>query len=183
MLASYVIVKQKSKFTGLIDVLIMFPYVIPGAVLGISLLVAFNKPPLILTGTSIILIASYVIRKLPYTIRSSSAILYQIDQSIEEASISLGVSPMKTFFKVTARLMAPGVFSGAILSWITTINELSSSVMLYTGKTATISVAIYTEVVRNSYGTAAALAAILTVSTIASLLIFFAVSKGKVSVI
>lgn len=183
MVVSYTIVKQKSKFTGLIDVMIMFPYVIPGAVLGISLLVAFNRGPLILTGTAVILIISYIIRKLPYTIRSSSAILYQIDPSIEEASISLGVAPMKTFFRITARLMAPGVFSGAILSWITTINELSSSVMLYTGKTATISVAIYTEVVRDSYGTAAALAAILSVSTILSLLVFFGVSKGKVSVI
>lgn len=183
MLISYIIVKHKSKFTGLIDVLIMFPYVIPGAVLGIGLLVAFNKAPLILAGTPVILIIAYIIRKLPYTIRSSSAILYQIDPSIEEASVSLGVAPMKTFFKVTARLMAPGVFSGAILSWITTINELSSSVMLYTGKTATISVAIYTEVVRNSYGTAAALASILTVSTVLSLLVFFGVSKGKVSVV
>ena len=62
---------------------------------------------------------------------------------------------MQTFIKVTARLMAPGVLSGAILSWITCINELSSSVMLYGGKTSTISVAIYTEVV-NSFGTAAA---------------------------
>ena len=74
-----------------------------------------------------------------------------MDVSVEEASISLGVSPMKTFVNVTARLMAPGVLSGAILSWITCINELSSSVMLYGGKTSTISVAIYTEVVRNSF--------------------------------
>ena len=183
MLISYVIVKQKSKFTALIDILIMFPYVIPGAVLGISLLVSFNKAPLLLSGTPIILIIAYVVRKLPYTIRSASGILYQIDPSIEEASINLGVSPMRTFFKITAKLMAPGILSGAILSWITTINELSSSVMLYTGKTATISVAIYTEVVRNSFGTAAALASILTVSTIVSLVVFMVVSKGKISVI
>ena len=90
---------------------------------------------------------------------------------------------MRTFFKITARMMAPGVLSGAILSWITTINELSSSVMLYSGKTATISVAIYTEVVRSSFGTAAALASILTVATILSLLLFSWVSKGKVSVV
>ena len=90
---------------------------------------------------------------------------------------------MQTFVKVTARLMAPGVLSGAILSWITCINELSSSVMLYGGKTSTISVAIYTEVVRNSFGTASALASILTESTVISLLIFLKVSKGKVSIV
>lgn len=183
MLLAYIVVKRRSRLTGLLDILVMFPYVIPGAILGIGLLIAFNKPPLLLTGTPLILIVAYVVRKLPYTVRSSSAILYQIEPSIEEASINLGVSPMKTFFKITARLMAPGIFSGAILSWITCINELSSSIMLYTGKTGTISVAIYTEVVRASFGTAAALASILTLATLASLLIFMLVSKGKVSVI
>lgn len=183
MLISYIIVRQKGIAGQAMDMLIMFPYVIPGAVLGISLIIAFNKPPLLLTGTAVIMIIAFVVRKLPYTVRSGSAFLQQMDPSVEEASINLGVSPMKTFFRITARLMAPGIFSGAILSWITCINELSSSIMLYGGKTSTISVAIYTEVVRNSYGTAAALASILTVSTVASLLIFLKVSKGKVSVV
>jgi len=106
-----------------------------------------------------------------------------MDPSVEEASVNLGVSPMKTFFKITAPLMLPGVLSGAILSWITCVNELSSSIMLYAGKTSTISVAIYTEVVRNSYGTAAALSSILTLTTVASLILFMAVTKGKGSVI
>ena len=183
MLISYIVVRQKGFAGQLMDLLIMFPFVIPGAVLGISLIVAFNKEPVILTGTAVIMIIAFVVRKLPYTVRSGSAFLQQMDPSVEEASISLGVSPMQTFIKVTARLMAPGVLSGAILSWITCINELSSSVMLYGGKTSTISVAIYTEVVRNSFGTAAALASILTVSTVISLLIFLKVSKGKVSIV
>ena len=183
MLISYIIVRQRGLAGQAMDLLIMFPYVIPGAVLGISLIVAFNKPPVILTGTAFIMIIAFVVRKLPYTVRSGSAFLRQMDPSVEEASINLGVSPMKTFFGVTARLMVPGILSGGILSWITCINELSSSVMLYGGKTSTISVAIYTQVVRNSYGTAAALAAILTVSTALSLLIFLRISKGKVSVV
>ncbi|HPE15511.1 MAG TPA: iron ABC transporter permease [Oscillospiraceae bacterium] len=183
MLASYIVVRRKGKISSLIDLLIMFPYVIPGSVLGIGLIVAFNKKPLILTGTAAIMIISYIIRKIPYTVRSGSAFLYQSDPAIEEASINLGVSPMRTFFTVTARLMFPGILSGAILSWITCINELSSSIMLYGGKTSTISVAIYQEVMRMSDGTAAALATILTVTTVASLLIFLRLSKGKVSVV
>ncbi|HYH02959.1 MAG TPA: iron ABC transporter permease [Bacillota bacterium] len=179
LLIAYLIVRKRSKLNSLLDILVMFPFVVPGAVLGISLLVAFNKPPIYISGTWFILVIAYVIRKLPYTIRSSSAILYQIDAAIEEASISLGVPPLQTFFKTTAILMIPGVFSGAILSWITTINELSSSIMLYTGKTATISVAIYTEVVRANFGTAAALATILTVATTISILIFTRISGNK----
>ncbi|CAM4118648.1 ABC transporter permease [Lederbergia lenta] len=179
LLLSYVVVRRSSKLSSLLDALIMIPYVIPGTVLGISLIIAFNKPPLELTGTWIILVIAYFIRKLPYTMRSSTAILYQIDKSVEEASISLGVPPMKTFFKTTAVLMIPGVLSGAILSWVTTINELSSTIVLYAGSTATITVAIYSEVFTANFGTAAALASILSLSTIISLIIVTIISGKK----
>ncbi len=182
ILVSYILVRKKGKVANLIDTLIMFPYVIPGSVLGIGLIVAFNRKPIILVGTAAIMIISYIIRKLPYTVRSGSAFLYQMDPFIEEASINLGVSPMKTFFTVTARMML-GHHVGAVLSWITCINELSSSIMLYSGKTSTIAVAIYQEVVRMSDGTAAALATILTLTTIISLVIVFRATKGKVKIV
>lgn len=179
MLAAYLIVRKRSRITGFLDVLYMFPYVIPGSVIGISLVVAFNKKPIILTGTFFIMIVSYVIRKLPFTLRSSVGILYSIEPSIEEASVSLGVPPMKTFFKTTAPLMMPGLFSGALLSFIEIINELSSSMILYTGKTTTISVAIFNALFRDAYGTASALATILIAVTIVCLIIFNKVSGGK----
>lgn len=179
MTVAYLTTRRKSWLTELIDTLTMFPYIIPGSVLGITLLLAFNDEPLLLSGTAFIIIISLVIRRLPYTLRSSSAILYQISPSMEEASISLGASPLKTFFKITAVMMLPGVMSGAILSWITAINELSSSVILFTGATKTMSVAIYTEVIRASYGTAAALSTILTLTTITAMVIFFKVSGRK----
>ncbi|MEG1813845.1 MAG: iron ABC transporter permease [Clostridia bacterium] len=179
LLVAYIIVRRKGKVASLLDFLVMFPYVIPGSVLGISLVIAFNSGPLRLTGTFVILVIAYVIRKLPFTLRSSVGILYQIDPSVEEASISLGVPPCKTFFKTTAVLMLPGLLSGAVLSFIATINELSSTLILYAGKTGTISVAIYTEIFKDGYGTAAALATILTLATILSLLVFNKISGGK----
>lgn len=171
MLVSYVLVRKKNKVSPLLDVLIMFPYVIPGTVLGIALILSFNKKPLLLTGTWVILVISYVLRKLPYTVRSSVAILYQLDKSMEEASINLGVPPLKTFFKITAPLMASGVASGSVISWITTINEISSTIVLYAGTTATITVAVYSEVFASNFGTGAALASILSFTTIISLII------------
>jgi len=93
------------------------------------------------------------------------------------------VSPGITFLKITIPLMLPVILSGAILSWIETINELSSSIMLYTGRTSTLAVAIYNEVARNSFGTAAAMATILTVTTVIMLVVFTRVSKGKVSIV
>lgn len=157
----------------------MFPYVIPGAVLGICLIVAFNSGAIMLTGTMWIIIISFVIRKLPYTMRSSIGILYQIDNSVEEASISLGVPPMKTFFKTTVHLMLPGLLSGAVLSLISVINTLSATLLLYNGKTVTISVAIFNCVNNDAYGQAAALSTILTATTILCLLIFDKISGGK----
>jgi iron(III) transport system permease protein len=179
MFIAYITTRRRSWITNIIDSMTMFPYIIPGSVLGITLLLAFNKKPILLSGTALIVIIAFVVRRLPYTLRSSAAILYQISPSMEEAAISLGDSPLATFFKVTAIMMMPGVVSGAILSWITIINELSASVILYTGDTRTMSVAIYTEVIRASYGTAAALASILTLTTVISLLLFFKLSGKK----
>jgi iron(III) transport system permease protein len=182
-LTAFVAVRKKSFITGLMDILIMFPYVIPGAVLALGFIIGFNRAPLFLAGTAFIMILSYTVRKIPYTVRSAAGFLYQMEASVEEASINLGVSPGFTFLKITVPLMLPGVISGAILSWIETINELSSSIMLYTGRTSTLAVAIYNEVARNSFGTAAAMATILTVTTVIMLIVFTKVSKGKVSIV
>ena len=188
ILMSYVIVRRRGKTGGALDMLMMAPYVIPGSVLGLCYIVAFNNlgrtadgTVIKLTGTASIIIIAMIVRKLPYTVRSGSAFLMQMDPSVEEASINLGVSPMKTFLKVTARLMLPGVLSGAIISWVTCINELSTSIMLYTGRTATMTIASYTNIVRNSVGTAASLASILTVTSGVLLIVVFKASKGKVS--
>ena len=179
ILISYLSVRKKNTLTGVLDVLTMFPYIIPGSVLGISFLYAFNGPPFLLGGTVIIMIIALWIRRMPYTIRSSTAIIGQISPSIEEASISLGASQVKTFLQITVPMMLPGVLSGAIMSWITLISELSSSVILYTSRTSTLTVAIYSEVIRSNFGNAAAYSTILTLTSIVSLLIFFKVSGSK----
>ncbi|NOU88370.1 ABC transporter permease subunit [Paenibacillus sp. LMG 31460] len=179
MFIAYISIRKKNLLTSVIDTVTMLPYILPGSVIGLTLLLAFNKKPMILSGTVMILVIAYILRKLPYTLRSSAAILYQISPSIEEASISLGCSPVKTFFRITAVMMLPGVLAGAIMSWISVINELSASIILYTGSTKTLSVAIYAEVIKSSYGTAAAISSILTITTIISLLIFFKLTGSK----
>ncbi|HOM02412.1 MAG TPA: iron ABC transporter permease [Acetivibrio sp.] len=179
VLISYLTVRKKSFLTSIIDTLTMFPYIIPGSVLGISFLYAFNKKPLLLSGTAIIIIISLCIRRMPYTIRSSTAIIGQISPSIEEAAISLGSTEVKSFIKITVPMMMAGVLSGAIMSWITLISELSSSIILYTSKTQTLTVAIYTEVIRSNFGNAAAYSTVLTITSVLSLLLFFKVSGSE----
>ena len=147
--------------------------------MGIALIVAFNRKPLILNGTMIIMVIALVIRRLPYTIRSSVATLQQIPITVEEAAISLGSSKAKTFVQITVPVMANGIISGAILSWVTIITELSTAICLYTVRTQTLTLAIYTYVSRGNDGIAAALATILSLTTVVSLLLFMKLSKSK----
>jgi len=157
----------------------MVPYIIPGSVVGITLLIAFNKRPLLLSGTMLIMIIGLVLRRLPYTIRSSVAVLQQIPLSMEEAALSLGSSKLNAFYKITMPMMAAGIISGAILSWVTMISELSTAILLYVGRTKTLTVEIYTQIIRGNYGIAAALSTILTVLTVVSLLIFNKVTGDR----
>ena len=179
VLIAYISVRRRNIFTGTVDLISMIPYIVPGIVIGIAMLTSFNKPPFLLSGGMFIMVLALVIRRLPYTIRSSVAILHQIPMSTEEAAISLGSSKMKTFWSVTIPMMTPGILSGAILSWVTMIGELSTAMILYTGRTKTLTVAIYEQIIRGHYGVAAALATVLTILTVFSLIIFNHFSKDK----
>lgn len=180
---SYLSVRKRNALTSTVDTLSMIPYIVPGTVLGIAFSTSFNTGIagtgiFSITGTALIMIVSFAIRRLPYTIRSSTAALYQIPESIDEAAQSLGSGKANTFFKITVPMMLPGIISGAIMSWITMLTELSTSIMLYTVNTKTMTVAIYTEVIRGNYGIAAALSSVLTLFTAISLLAFMKVSKS-----
>ncbi|MBO7349543.1 MAG: iron ABC transporter permease [Spirochaetales bacterium] len=179
ILIAYLVVRRSNAANKVIDTISMIPYIIPGSVVGIALILAFNKKPIMLTGTATIMIIALIIRRIPYTIRSSVATLQQIPMSIEEAAISLGSSKLKTFFRITVPMMGNGIMSGAILSWVTIITELSTAIVLYNLNTITLTLAVYTYVSRGNYGIAAAYATILTVTTIISLLLYMKITGNK----
>lgn len=179
VLVAYLSVRKRSALNSALDTVTMFPFIIPGSVLGISFLFAFNSPPILISGTMLIMIIAFSVRRMPYTVRSSAAALGQISPSIEEAAISLGASETTTFARVTVPMMLPGVCAGAIMSWVTIISELSSSIILYTNANQTLTVSIYTEVIRGNYGNASAYATILTVTSILSLLLFYKVTGRR----
>ena len=155
------VARRNTMNASLLDATLMVPYVMPGIVVGVAFVASFNTPPVVLTGTAAIIILSVFIRRLPYSVRSSAAALRQVGPSMEEASISLGYSPAQTFRRVTLPLIMPGVIAGAMLSFVTAINELSSSLVLYVGATKTMPVSIYLAINDGDYGTAAALSTIL----------------------
>ncbi|HYF76296.1 MAG TPA: iron ABC transporter permease [Symbiobacteriaceae bacterium] len=169
MAVGYLLVRRPGPVTRLVDGLLILAQVLPGTVLGIGLLLTWGRPPLALTGTGAILIIAYIVRRIAYTVRSAAAGLRQITPAVEEASLTLGAPPGRTFWRITAPLMLPAALAGAMVSWVSTLSELSSTIMLYTGRTATVSIQIYNQVMNDSFGAAAALGSVLTVLTVATL--------------
>ena len=164
-LIGYVVARGRTSLAGLLDSTLFIPYIVPGVVLGVAFVITFNVKPLEITGTATIIVLMLFIRRLPYAVRSSAAILRQIRGNIEEAAVSLGASPRRAFTHITLPLMIPGIVAGALMSFITAINELSSSLILYVGRTMTMPVRIYQSVLDGEFGTAAALSTILLVAS------------------
>ncbi|EJF40830.1 MULTISPECIES: iron ABC transporter permease [Eubacteriales] len=179
ILIAYLVVRRGNVFNHAIDTMSMLPYIMPGSVIGIALVIAFNQKPMALTGTMTIMIVALVIRRMPYTIRSATATLMQISPSVEEAAISLGASKMKTFWKITVPMMSSGIVSGAILSFVSIVTEMSSGIILYNNKTITLTMSAYVAIGRGNYGLACAFSAILTVLTAAILLAYLFISKDE----
>ena len=177
-LIGYLLARRPSAGTALLDGALMVPYIVPGIVLGIAYITRFNTPPVAMTGTAAIIILVIFIRRLPYAARSVASALKQVSPRVEEAAISLGCPPMTAFFKTTVPLIAPGILSGALMSLVTAMNELSSSLVLYVGGTATMPVRIYLAVIDGDYGTASALATILLALTALAVLIAFKLAEG-----
>lgn len=169
LLIGYLLVRRPGLSAHLVDGLLIFAQILPGTVLGIGLLVAYGKPPLLLSGTAAVLIIAYVVRRIAFTVRAAAAGLRQLSPTLEEASLTLGAPPARTFLRITVPLMLPAAISGALLSWVSTLTELSATIMLYTGRTATVSIQIYNQVLTDSFGTAAALGSVLTLLTLLSL--------------
>ena len=156
VIIAYLVVRRSSWFNNTIDTISMLPYIMPGAVIGIALTLAFNNNAMALTGTALIMIVALVIRRMPYTIRSATATLMHIPMSVEEASRSLGASKLKTFWRITVPMMSSGIVSGAILSFVSIVTEMSAGIILYNNKTITLTMSAYVAIARGNYGLACA---------------------------
>ncbi|MDR2055367.1 MAG: iron ABC transporter permease [Desulfovibrio sp.] len=166
MLVSYLIVRKRGFSAYALDLAMMLPLVIAGSVMGIALAATYNSGPFPLTGTWMILALAYFIRKTPFSVKTTSALLQQIDASVEEASINLGVPPLRSFLKVVMPAMLPGILAGGIIMWVTILAELSSTIVLYYGPWSTMTVQIFQYIGSGDFGPASAYGALLIVSVL-----------------
>ena len=180
VLVSYLLIKKRSPLTHALDFMIMLPLAIAGTVLGIALVISYNTGTVVLTGTWVIMAIAYFIRRVPFSIRTASSVLHSISDSIEEASINLGVPPGRTFLKVILPLMRPAVISAAILMWVTTLSELSATLVLYTAGLATMPIQIFETIDSGFMGQASAYSLVLILSIFVP--IFLAIKVFRVDV-
>jgi iron(III) transport system permease protein len=168
-LLAYISVRKRFRGRWILDLTVMLPFILPGIVVGVAILIGFSSGLLILSGTWMILVVGYFIRRMPYIFRSTTASLTQIDVAVEEASAITGASWLVTFRKITLPLMAPGILAGAVISFSTLMGELSTTVILYSARWKTITVAIVEYLFSATIGPAYALGTILIVLVLAAI--------------
>ncbi|RSE86889.1 ABC transporter permease [Achromobacter denitrificans] len=142
-LVSYLIVKKRNRLTPMLDYVSSLPLALSGTVIGIGLLMTFNTGWLVLSGTGTVIVLAYMVRRLSFGVRNASSTLFNIPDSIEEASVSLGVPPVRSFLKVVLPLMVPAIAAAAVLTWTTTVSELSASIVVYSPGRETVPIQMF----------------------------------------
>jgi iron(III) transport system permease protein len=166
---AYLVVKRRTPATAMLDVMVMLPLTIAGTVLGIALVNTFNTGWLVLTGTWVIMALAYFLRRIPNSVRAAVGPLHNVRDSIEEASMSLGVAPLASFFKVVMPLVRPAVAAAAVLMWVTSLSELSATIVLYYGGMSTMPIEIFQQVDSGRLALASAYSVILMLAIFAPL--------------
>lgn len=171
-LASYASIRGRFAGKWALDLTIMLPFVLPGIVTGVAYLTTFNDGIIVLSGTATILILAYFVRRIAYTFRTVTAAMSQLDSKLEEASTVCGATWAMTMRKVIIPLTAPGIIAGAIIVFATLISEMSVTILLYSAKWKTISIAIFELVIADELLEASAIGSVAIVLTLA--LVFLA---------
>jgi iron(III) transport system permease protein len=171
MVIAFLVVRKRFPGRHFMELTAMLSFAVPGTVVGIGYVLAFNRPPLLLTGTLAILLLNFIFRYIPVGIESGVAILRQVDPSIEEAAIDLGADANRTFRRVTLPLMVPAFFSGLIYSFVRAMTAISAAVFLVSSRWNLMTVQIMSQVESGRLGAAAAFSVILVLVILAAILL------------
>ncbi|SPL61754.1 ABC transporter permease [Ochrobactrum soli] len=130
LLTAYLIVRQRFVGRNLFEFALMLSFAIPGTVIGVSYIMAFNLPPLEMTGTAAILIACFVFRNMPVGVRGGVAAMSQLDKSLDEASLTLRANSFRTIRKVILPLLRPAITAALVYSFVRAITSISAVIFL-----------------------------------------------------
>jgi len=163
MIIAFLVVRKEFVGKGLMDLTSMLTFAVPGTVVGIGYILAFNERPLLLTGTAAIIVLLFIFRNVPVGIRAGVASLQQIDKAIEEAATNLGAGTARTFVTITLPLITPAFFSGLAYSFVRCMTAISAVIFVVSGSWNLITVAILGLVENADLSQAAAFSLVLIV--------------------
>ncbi|MDQ7844883.1 MAG: iron ABC transporter permease, partial [Armatimonadota bacterium] len=155
----------------------MLSFAVPGTVMGIGYILAFNQGALLLTGTSTIIILAFVFRNMPVAIRSGVAAIHQIDRSLEEASTMLRANAPTTLRRIVMPLVRPALLSGLVFAFVRAMTAVSQVIFLITPQHSLATTQILTYIEYGSQGRGASLASLLTVFMILVILALYLVNR------
>lgn len=163
LLTAYLIVRQKFAGRNVFEFALMMSFAIPGTVIGISYIMAFNLPPLEMTGTALILIACFVFRNMPVGVRGGVAAMSQLDKSLDEASLTLRATSLRTIRKVILPLLRPAITAALVYSFVRAITSISAVIFLVSAEYNMATSYIVGLVENGEYGVAIAYSSMLIV--------------------
>ncbi|TVQ31006.1 MAG: iron ABC transporter permease [Geminicoccaceae bacterium] len=163
ILIAYLLARQR--FTGQrsFEFTTLLSFAIPGTVIGVSYIIAFNVPPLEMTGTGLILVLAFVFRNMPVGVRAGIAGLSQLDKSLDEASLTLRASTPQTIRRVLLPLLRPAILAALVYSFVTAMTAISAVVFLVSARYNMATTYILGRVENGDFGIAIAYCAVLIV--------------------
>jgi iron(III) transport system permease protein len=163
LLTAYIIVRQKFAGRNLFEFALMMSFAIPGTVIGVSYIMAFNLPPLEMTGSALILIACFVFRNMPVGVRGGIAAMSQLDKSLDEASLTLRADSFRTVRKIILPLLRPAITAALVYSFVRAITSISAVIFLVSAEYNMATSYIVGLVENGEYGVAIAYSSMLIV--------------------
>ena len=161
LLTAYLLVRQNFAGKEAFEFGTMLSFAIPGTVIGVSYVIAFNVPPIEITGTGIILVLSFIFRNMPVGVRAGVASMSQIDRSLDESSLTLGANSWQTFRKVVLPLLRPAILAALVYSFVRAMTAISAVIFLVSAQYDMSTSYIVGRVENNEYGIAIAYSAVL----------------------
>ncbi len=181
LLTAYLLVRQRFAGQGAFEFGTMLSFAIPGTVIGVGYILAFNVPPLELTGTGVILVICFVFRNMPVGVRAGIASMSQIDRSLDEASVTLGASSLQTVARVVLPLLRPAVVAALVFSFVRAMTAISAVIFLVSANYDMATSYIIGRVENGDYGLAIAYSSVLIlVMIVAIVLVQLAVGERRI---
>lgn len=161
LLTAYLLVRQNFRGKNAFEFATMLSFAIPGTVIGVSYIIAFNVPPIELTGTGIILVLSFIFRNMPVGVRAGVASMSQLDRSLDESSLTLGANSFQTFRRIILPLLRPAMLAALVYSFVRAMTAISAVIFLVSARYDLSTSYIVGRVENNEYGIAIAYSTVL----------------------